>query len=137
MQPVVFIARLVGPLFVVLGVGILLNQTVYADMIGQAVLSPVLIYLSGLLALARRRRHAQRLSRLDRGLARHHHHPRLAHGDRRHRPHRAAGGHRRARHRVSIPDRSAMPIVGVIVLVIGVFLSFKGYPQADALGLPS
>ena len=50
MQPVVFIARLVGPLFVVLGIGCLLNQQVYADMIGQAVLVPVLIYLSGLMA---------------------------------------------------------------------------------------
>ena len=50
MQPVVFIARLVGPLFVVLGIGCLVNQTVYADMIGQAVLVPVLIYLSGLMA---------------------------------------------------------------------------------------
>ena len=51
MQPLVFIARLIGPLFVVLGVGILLNQAVYADMIGQAVLIPVLIYLTGMLAL--------------------------------------------------------------------------------------
>lgn len=52
MKPVIFIARLVGPLFVVLGIGVLLNQKLYADMIGQAVLVPVLIYLSGLLALA-------------------------------------------------------------------------------------
>jgi len=50
MQPVVFIARLVGPLFVVLGVGILLNQQIYTDMVGQAVLVPVLIYLSGVMA---------------------------------------------------------------------------------------
>ena len=50
MQPVVFIAKLVGPLFVVLGIGCLVNQTVYADMIGQAVLVPVVIYLSGLMA---------------------------------------------------------------------------------------
>ena len=50
MQPVVFIARLVGPLFVVLGLGCLINQTVYADMIGQAVLVPVMIYLSGLMS---------------------------------------------------------------------------------------
>ena len=50
MQPVVFIARLVGPLFVVLGIGCLVNQTIYADMIGQAILVPVLIYLSGLMA---------------------------------------------------------------------------------------
>ena len=50
MQPVVFIARLVGPLFVVLGIGCLVNQTLYADMIGQAILVPVLIYLSGMMA---------------------------------------------------------------------------------------
>jgi hypothetical protein len=30
MQPAVFIARLAGPLFVVVGIGILLNQTVYS-----------------------------------------------------------------------------------------------------------
>jgi len=50
MQPVVFIARLVGPLFVVLGIGCLVNQTLYADMIGQAILVPVLIYLSGIMS---------------------------------------------------------------------------------------
>jgi hypothetical protein len=50
MQPVVFIARVIGPLFIVLGIGILLNQSIYTDMIGQAVLLPALIYLSGLLA---------------------------------------------------------------------------------------
>ena len=50
MPPVVFIARLVGPLFIVLGLGCLINQTVYADMIGQAILVPVVIYLSGLMA---------------------------------------------------------------------------------------
>jgi hypothetical protein len=50
MQPVVFIARLVGPLFIVLGLGCLINQTLYADMIGQAVMVPVVIYLSGLMA---------------------------------------------------------------------------------------
>jgi hypothetical protein len=51
MQPVVFIARVVGPFFVVLGIGLLLNQQVYTDMVGQAVLVPVVIYLSGILAL--------------------------------------------------------------------------------------
>ena len=52
MQPVTFMARLIGPLFVVLGIGVLLNQKLYTDMIGQAVLVPVLIYLFGMLALA-------------------------------------------------------------------------------------
>src|ERR1700683_4858639 len=51
MQPAVYIARLVGPLFVVLGVGVWLNRTLYADMIGEAVRTPTLIYISGLLAL--------------------------------------------------------------------------------------
>jgi hypothetical protein len=47
----VFVARLIGPLFVALGVGMLLNQTLYAAMIGEAVRLPTLIYLSGMLAL--------------------------------------------------------------------------------------
>jgi hypothetical protein len=51
MPAAAFIARLVGPLFVVLGVGILLNRTLYADMVAEAVRLPTLIYLSGLLAL--------------------------------------------------------------------------------------
>ena len=50
MQPVVFIARVIGPLFVVLGIGVLVNERLYADMIGEAVLAPILIYLTGLLA---------------------------------------------------------------------------------------
>ena len=50
MQPVVFIARIIGPLFVVLGIGVLVNERLYADMIGEAVLAPILIYLTGLLA---------------------------------------------------------------------------------------
>jgi hypothetical protein len=51
MPAAAFIARLVGPLFVVLGIGILLNRTLYADMVAEAVRLPTLIYLSGLLAL--------------------------------------------------------------------------------------
>jgi len=50
MQPVVLIARLIGPLFVVIGIGMLLNQKLYADMIGQAVMVPVMIYLYGMLS---------------------------------------------------------------------------------------
>jgi uncharacterized membrane protein len=52
MQPAVLIARLIGPLFAVLGIGMLANQTLYAEMIPEAVRIPTLIYLSGLLALA-------------------------------------------------------------------------------------
>ena len=51
MQPAVFVARLAGPLFVVIGAGILLNSTVYSAMITEAVHSPTLIYFSGLSAL--------------------------------------------------------------------------------------
>ena len=51
MQPAVFIARLVGPVFVAIGVGILLNATLYAAMVAEAVHSPILIYISGLLSL--------------------------------------------------------------------------------------
>ncbi len=51
MQPAVFIARLVGPVFVAIGVGILLNATLYTAMVAEAVRSPTLIYISGLLSL--------------------------------------------------------------------------------------
>ena len=51
MEPAVFIARLVGPLFVALGVGILLNLALYTDMIAEAVQIPTLIYIWGVLAL--------------------------------------------------------------------------------------
>jgi len=51
MQPAVSIARLAGPVFVAIGVGILLNATLYAAMIAEAVQSPILIYISGLLSL--------------------------------------------------------------------------------------
>ena len=51
MQPAVFIARLVGPVFVAVGLGILLNGTFYTALILEAVHSPTLIYFSGLLAL--------------------------------------------------------------------------------------
>ena len=50
MEPAVFIARLIGPVFVVLGVGMLLNMQFYAATIQEAVRRPALIYISGLLA---------------------------------------------------------------------------------------
>ena len=49
MPPAVFIARLAGPLFLVAGLGILLNGAVYSAMIAEAVRSPTLLYLSGLI----------------------------------------------------------------------------------------
>jgi uncharacterized membrane protein len=51
MAPPVLIARLAGPLFVVIGVGILLNEPVYSAMIAEAVRSPILVYLSGIASL--------------------------------------------------------------------------------------
>jgi hypothetical protein len=50
-EPAVFIARLIGPLFVALGAGLLLNLAHYAAMIGEAVRIPALVLLSGMLTL--------------------------------------------------------------------------------------
>jgi len=51
MQPAVFIARLLGPVLGVIGVSILLNEQIYAAIVIEAVHSPTLIYFSGLLSL--------------------------------------------------------------------------------------
>src|SRR5271165_1380315 len=51
MEPAGFIARLTGPLLVVIGVGVLLNEANYAAIITEAAHSPTLIYPSGLLTL--------------------------------------------------------------------------------------
>jgi hypothetical protein len=50
-QPAVLIARLVGPLFVVIGLGVLLNARFYQGAIIEAVHSPTLVYLSGIASL--------------------------------------------------------------------------------------
>jgi|SRR5215207_243740 len=47
----IFLAKLVGPLFVAMGLGLLVNQSVYTQMAEQFLGSYALIYLSGLLAL--------------------------------------------------------------------------------------
>ena len=52
MPPAVFIARLIGPAFVAVGLSILANGPFYTALILEAVHSPTLIYFSGLLALA-------------------------------------------------------------------------------------
>jgi hypothetical protein len=126
MPAAVFIARLIGPLFVALGAGILLNTALYADMIAEAVQIPTLIYFSGLLALS------AGLGILN--------------------THRAwtsdwrviitvlgwlfviAGVIRIVLPRVTMSlattiysGSAAMAIVAVVVLVLGGFLSFKGY----------
>ena len=132
MQPAVYIARIVGPLFVVLGIGILLNQGIYTDMIGQAVLVPVLIYLSGVLAFTA-------------GVA-------MLNGY-----HAWTADWRvivtilgwimvlAGIIRIVLPavtavaaialysGTSVMPIAGVIVLVVGAFLSYQGYFRKQTL----
>ncbi len=51
MPPAVFIARMIGPVFVVIGISILLNEPIYQAIVLEATHSPTLIYLSGLVAL--------------------------------------------------------------------------------------
>jgi hypothetical protein len=51
MQPAVFIAKLVGPAFVAVGLGILLNGPFYTSLLAEATRSPTLIYFSGLISL--------------------------------------------------------------------------------------
>lgn len=51
MQPAVFIARLIGPALVAVGVGVLLNEATYAAVVTEAEHSPTIIYFSGQLSL--------------------------------------------------------------------------------------
>jgi hypothetical protein len=51
MPAAILIARLVGPLFVALGLGLLLNSTFYAVAVGEGAHSPVLIAISGMATL--------------------------------------------------------------------------------------
>jgi len=51
MAPAVWIARLIGPVFVAIGLGIVLNRGFYAAAVGEGVRSPVLIYLAGIASL--------------------------------------------------------------------------------------
>ena len=51
MQPALFIARLIGPAFVAVGLGVLANGPFYTALILEAVHSPTLIYFSGLISL--------------------------------------------------------------------------------------
>jgi hypothetical protein len=47
----ILIARLIGPLFAALGLGMLLNSTFYAVAVGEGAHSPVLIAISGMATL--------------------------------------------------------------------------------------
>ena len=46
-----FLARLLGPTFVVIGLAMLINLGMYESMIAEALLPGILFYLSGLLSL--------------------------------------------------------------------------------------
>jgi hypothetical protein len=47
----ILIARLIGPLFAAIGLGMLLNSTFYAAAVGEGAHSPVLIAISGMATL--------------------------------------------------------------------------------------
>ena len=51
MSAPVYIARLAGPILVAIGIGVLLNLQHYTALIAEAVRSPTLIYIAGVLAL--------------------------------------------------------------------------------------
>jgi hypothetical protein len=51
MQTSIFLARLIGPAFLVMGIGMLLNREGYRAMAREFLRSRALIYLAGLLAL--------------------------------------------------------------------------------------
>jgi uncharacterized membrane protein len=46
-----YLAKLIGPIFLTIGIGMLVNGAFYRDLITEAVASHVLIYLSGVLSL--------------------------------------------------------------------------------------
>lgn len=50
METSLLLARLIGPLFVLIGIGILINHKHYAAMISRFMESPDLYYMSGMLA---------------------------------------------------------------------------------------
>lgn len=52
MQAPTLIARLIGPVLVVIGIGIPLNEANYMAMITEGAASPILIYLGGLVTLS-------------------------------------------------------------------------------------
>jgi len=51
MPPAVLIARLIGPLFVAIGVGILINAQFYVGAVVEGVHSPTLVYMSGVASM--------------------------------------------------------------------------------------
>ena len=51
MQTSVFLARLIGPVMLVVGIAIFLNQRAFRDMAEEFLASPALLFLSGLLIM--------------------------------------------------------------------------------------
>jgi hypothetical protein len=51
MQPSLFLARLIGPVLLVIGIGMLVNRDGYRSMAEEVLRSRALIYFAGLLAL--------------------------------------------------------------------------------------
>jgi hypothetical protein len=51
MQTSVFLARLIGPLFLAVGIGLITNAATYRKMAGEFLASTALVYLSGLLTM--------------------------------------------------------------------------------------
>ena len=51
MQTSVFLARLIGPLFLAVGIGLITNAAIYRKMAGEFLASTALVYLSGLLTM--------------------------------------------------------------------------------------
>ena len=51
MQASIFLARIIGPSLVTIGIGMLVNGPVYQAMVAEALQSHTLIYMSGLLIL--------------------------------------------------------------------------------------
>jgi uncharacterized membrane protein len=51
MPPAVLIARLIGPLFVAIGVGVLINAPFYVGSVIEGVHSPTLVYMSGVASM--------------------------------------------------------------------------------------
>jgi hypothetical protein len=86
-----FLARLIGPTFVAIALGMLINLGVYERMIAEALHTGIVFYLSGLLSLLAGLAIVN-LHNMVRGLARHLHYSWLAYDDRRDHPHRHAAG---------------------------------------------
>lgn len=51
LEPAIYIARLVGPVFAAMGLSVLLNAPMYNALMLEATRSPILIYLTGVMLL--------------------------------------------------------------------------------------